>query len=137
MIDFTNLPKKNKTYAGANGSKISVLYNGEQYMLKFPAIARKNQELSYTNGCFSEYLGCQIFKSVGIPVQETLLGTYTKNGKEKEVEFQSGSPLPWRSILGSLISITHARIEPVTPKMLGVPSVPRFLLSFVVRLICW
>ena len=85
MIDFTNLPKKNKTYAGANGSKISVLYNGEQYMLKFPAIARKNQELSYTNGCISEYLGCQIFKSVGIPVQETLLGTYTKNGKEKIV----------------------------------------------------
>ena len=85
MIDFTSLPKKNKTYAGANGSKISVLYNGEQYMLKFPAIARKNQELSYTNGCFSEYLGCQIFKSIGIPVQETLLGTYTKNGKEKIV----------------------------------------------------
>lgn len=85
MIDFTNLPKKNKTYAGANGSKISVLYNGEQYMLKFPAIARKNQELSYTNGCVSEYLGCQIFKSIGIPVQETLLGTYTKNGKEKIV----------------------------------------------------
>lgn len=85
MIDFTNLPKKNKTYAGANGSKISVLYNGEQYMLKFPAIARKNQELSYTNGCISEYLGCQIFKSIGIPVQETLLGTYTKNGKEKIV----------------------------------------------------
>lgn len=85
MIDFTNLPKKNKTYAGANGSKISVLYNGGQYMLKFPAITRKNQELSYTNGCISEYLGCQIFKSVGIPVQETLLGTYTKNGKEKVV----------------------------------------------------
>ena len=85
MIDFTNLPKKNKTYAGANGSKISVLYNGEQYMLKFPAIARKNQELSYTNSCISEYLGCQIFKNIGIPVQETLLGTYTKNGKEKIV----------------------------------------------------
>ncbi len=85
MIDFTNLPKKNKTYAGANGSKISVIYNGEQYMLKFPAIARKNQELSYTNGCVSEYLGCQIFQSIGIPVQETLLGTYTKNGKEKIV----------------------------------------------------
>ena len=43
----------------------------------------ENQELSYTNGCVSEYLGCQIFKSIGIPVQETLLGTYTKNGKEK------------------------------------------------------
>lgn len=33
MIDFTNFPMRNKTYAGANGSKISVLYNGEQYIV--------------------------------------------------------------------------------------------------------
>lgn len=85
MVDFTNLTRRNKTYAGANGSKISVIYNNEQYMLKFPAIARKNQELSYSNGCISEYLGCHIFESVGIPVQETILGTFTKNGKEKIV----------------------------------------------------
>lgn len=85
MVDFTNLTRRNKTYAGANGSKISVIYNDEQYMLKFPAIARKNQELSYSNGCISEYLGCHIFESVGIPVQETILGTFTKNGKEKMV----------------------------------------------------
>ena len=32
-IDFTNLERKNKTYAGANGSKISIVYNGEIYML--------------------------------------------------------------------------------------------------------
>lgn len=85
MIDFTNLPVRNKTYAGANGSKISVVYNNELYMLKFPAVAAFNKELSYANGCVSEYLGCHIFESVGIPVQETLLGTYTKNGKEKIV----------------------------------------------------
>lgn len=85
MIDFTNLPVRNKTYAGANGSKISVIYKGEQYMLKFPAVASKNREMSYTNGCISEYIGCHIFESVGIPVQETLLGTYTRNGREKVV----------------------------------------------------
>lgn len=85
MIDFTNLPRKNKTYAGANGSKLSVIYNGEQYMLKFPAIASKNKELSYSNGCISEYLGCHIFNSIGITAQETLLGTFKKNGKEKIV----------------------------------------------------
>ncbi len=85
MVDFTNLTRKNKTYAGANGSKISVIYCDEQYMLKFPAIARKNHELSYSNGCISEYLGCHIFESVGIPVQETILGTFTKNGKKKIV----------------------------------------------------
>lgn len=85
MIDFTNLPVRNKTYAGANGSKISVIYKGEQYMLKFPAVPSKNREMSYTNGCISEYIGCHIFESVGIPVQETLLGTYTRNEKEKVV----------------------------------------------------
>ena len=26
MIDFTNLPRRNKTYGGANGSKRSVIY---------------------------------------------------------------------------------------------------------------
>lgn len=85
MIDFTNLPTKKKTYAGANGSKISVIYDGEQYMLKFPAGAPKNKELSYANGCVSEYIGCHIFESIGINVQKTLLGTYRKNGKEKIV----------------------------------------------------
>lgn len=85
MINFTNCPVRNKTYAGANGSKISVLYNGELYMIKFPAVPAINKEMSYANGCISEYIGCHIFESVGIPVQKTLLGTYTKNGKEKIV----------------------------------------------------
>ena len=85
MIDFTNLPVRNKTYAGANGIKISVLYNGELYMLKFPAVPAINKNMSYANGCVSEYLGCHIFEIVGIPVQETMLGTYNKNGKEKIV----------------------------------------------------
>lgn len=85
MIDFTNLPVRNKTYTGANGSKISVVYNGELYMLKFPAVPGINKGMSYANGCISEYIGCHIFESVGIPVQQTLLGTYQKNGKEKIV----------------------------------------------------
>ncbi len=85
MIDFTGLPVRNKTYAGANGSKISVIYNGEQYMLKFPAVPSKNKEISYTNGCVSEYIGCHIFESIGIPVQKTLLGTYARNGRQKIV----------------------------------------------------
>ena len=85
MVDFTNLPRRNKTYAGANGSKIAVMYNGEQYMLKFPVSPSRTKEMSYTNGCGSEYLGSHIFALVGIPVQETLLGTYSKNGREKIV----------------------------------------------------
>ncbi len=85
MIGFTDFPVRNKTYAGANGSKISVLYNNALYMLKFPAVPVINKEMSYANGCISEYLGCHIFESIGIPVQKTMLGTYTKNGKQKMV----------------------------------------------------
>ena len=36
MLDFTNLPTKKKAYGGANGSKLSVIYNDELYMLKLP-----------------------------------------------------------------------------------------------------
>lgn len=85
LIDFTGLTRRNKAYAGANGNKISVIYEGEQYMLKFPSAAKRNPDMSYSNSCFSEYLGCQIFESVGIPVQKTLLGTYTARGKERIV----------------------------------------------------
>lgn len=84
-IDFTDLPKRNKAYAGANGNKISIIYKYEQYMLKFPLIPKKNKDMSYSNGCFSEYLGCQIYESIGIPVQKTLLGTFRVRGKEKIV----------------------------------------------------
>ena len=54
MIDFTGLPRRNKTYAGANGNKIAIVYEGAQYMLKFPAPPTRNKEMSYANGCLSE-----------------------------------------------------------------------------------
>ncbi len=85
MIDFTLLEQKKKGYGGANGSKICVRYDGEDYMLKFPPLPSLNKELSYTNSCISEYIGCHIFEMAGIAVQKTLLGTYTINGKEKIV----------------------------------------------------
>ena len=85
VIDFTDLKKRKKTYAGANGNKISVIYEGEQYMLKFPPQAKLNKGMSYSNSCFSEYLGCQIYESIGIPVQKTLMGIYTVKGKQKIV----------------------------------------------------
>lgn len=40
MIDFTKCEQLKRGYAGANGNKISVRYNGEIYMLKFPSGAR-------------------------------------------------------------------------------------------------
>jgi len=85
MIDFTLLEHKNKLYGGANGSKRCIIYNGEPYMVKFPPHPTINQDMSYTNSCISEYLGCHIFNSVGIKAQETLLGIYRVSGAEKVV----------------------------------------------------
>ena len=85
VIDFTQFPRRNKMYAGANGNKICIMYEGEPYMLKFPSMARRNKDMSYSNSCFSEYLGCQIYESIGIPVQKTMLGTYVVRGREKIV----------------------------------------------------
>jgi hypothetical protein len=43
MIDFTNMIRKNKTFNGASGNKLSIIYDGEQYMLKFAPVAKKNK----------------------------------------------------------------------------------------------
>ena len=85
MIDFTNLPTRKKAYGGANGSKLSIVYNDELYMLKLPMHALKNPNLSYTNSCTSEYLGCHIFNMLGVKAQETLLGKYEYHGKVRMV----------------------------------------------------
>lgn len=86
-IDFTNCRiVLNKAFGGANGKKISIEYNGELYMLKFPPSAdNKPTELSYTNSCISEHVASSIFNIIGLNAQKTLLGTYTVNGKEKIV----------------------------------------------------
>ena len=87
MIDFTNcqiIP--GRAYNGANGSKIAVSYEGAVYMLKFPpSAAKKPTDLSYSNGCISEHLASSIFNLIGIPAQETILGSYTVKEKQKQV----------------------------------------------------
>ena len=85
--DFTNCKRvPGRAYNGANGKKIAIEYQGEQYMLKFPPSGQgKRTELSYTNSCISEHIASTIFNMVGIPAQETILGTYDVGGKTKIV----------------------------------------------------
>ncbi len=87
MIDFTSCEvNRYRAYGGANGNKIHIKYQEKGYMLKFPPASKRNRAISYTNSCISEYLACHIYESLGIKVQETLLGTYTDSrGKEKVV----------------------------------------------------
>jgi len=77
-IDFTSCKQvPGRAYSGANGKKIAVVYNGNQYMLKFPPSgAHKPTELSYTNSCFSEHIASSIFNMLGVKAQDTMLGTF-------------------------------------------------------------
>ena len=100
MIDFTNCLELPNDYGGSEQKK-KLIYNGDPYLVKFPdPVRQKNNPLSYMNNQFSEYVGCRIFESVGIPVQETLLGTYREStGKQKVVVACKDFTVPDRSLL--------------------------------------
>lgn len=87
QIDFTHCKiVLGHAYNGANGKKVAVEYEGQQYMLKFPPSGEnKHTELSYTNSCISEHLGSSIFNLLGVQAQETMLGTFEVSGKTKVV----------------------------------------------------
>lgn len=86
MIDFTNCEvNKYRYYGGKNGGKFCVIYNNEEYMLKFPALNEGIQEHGYSNSCVSEYIACHIIETLGLNVQKTLLGKFNSNGNEKIV----------------------------------------------------
>ena len=86
LIDFTNCPRApGRAYNGANGKKLAVEYDGAVWLLKFPPSASgKPNDLSYSNSCISEHLGCSIFRALGVDAQETRLGIHV-NGKTKVV----------------------------------------------------
>lgn len=86
MIDFTQCEiNKFRYYGGKNGGKICIIYNNEEYMLKFPNINDGISEHGYSNSCISEYLACNIIKTLGLKVQETILGKYYSSSEEKIV----------------------------------------------------
>ncbi|MEG1888155.1 MAG: HipA domain-containing protein [Lachnospiraceae bacterium] len=85
-IDFTDCKKnKFKVFGGANGAKIGIFYNDESYMLKFPSESKLNKNMSYSNSTVSEHIGCRIFSLLSIPSQETLVGNYHHEGRDKIV----------------------------------------------------
>lgn len=86
LIDLTECPVDiYRTYDGANGAKKAIIYNGERYMVKFPAHAKNNPDMTYSNGCINEYIASNIFRSLGIDTQETFLGRYRVNDEYKLV----------------------------------------------------
>lgn len=85
MIDFTNCKEELNSYKGSEKKK-TLIYEGKKYLVKFPdPIREKNKNISYINNAFSEYIGSNIFKMAGFSTQNTILGIYKYNEKEKIV----------------------------------------------------
>lgn len=81
LKDFNPYERDYSTYyGGRSGSKYAIIMDGERWMLKFPEntrdfkTSRQNHLPSYTTSPVSEYIGSQIYESLGIPVHKTMLG---------------------------------------------------------------
>ena len=85
MVDFGKSIEQLNNYKGSEKKK-TLIYDGKKYLVKFPdPIREKNKNISYINNAFSEYIGSNIFEISGFKTQNTVLGKYNYNGKEKIV----------------------------------------------------
>ena len=78
LIDFSDCKIDRHSDYGGSDRKNAIFYNGDRYMIKFSEKQEPKNDYgtSKVNNVISEYLGSHIFASIGIPVHETLLGTY-------------------------------------------------------------
>lgn len=116
MINFSKAIEELNSYKGSEKKK-TLIYNNKKYLVKFPdPIREKNKNISYINNTFSEYVGSNIFKLIGFETQNTLLGTYTYNGKEKIVcaceDFTSGHYVLYEFENLALSANPDKKIEP-------------------------
>lgn len=85
MVDFTKCQEEINLYQGSEKKK-TLIYDNKKYLVKFPdPIREKNKNISYINNAFSEYIGSNIFKLSGFSTQNTILGIYNYNDKDKIV----------------------------------------------------
>lgn len=80
LVNFDSCPysAKHGMYGGNAGDKDGVIYNDAEWIIKYPKTTVNmvgNKIASYTTSPLSEYIGSQIYKILGIPVHETILGT--------------------------------------------------------------
>ncbi len=68
-------------YGGTAGRKQGIIYEGKNYILKFPCNLKeqqvKNIQLSYSNSPVCEYIGSQIYGLLGFSVHDTVLGFWS------------------------------------------------------------
>lgn len=75
------LSYKNASYGGMAGSKEGIIFEGQEWMIKYPQnLSGLNGDVaSYSTSPLSEYIGSHIYGILGYDVHETILGT--RNGK--------------------------------------------------------
>lgn len=89
LIDFSNctLSSRNLQYAGRAGDKRGIIYNNENWFLKFPKSTLGMDhinDLSYVTSPISEYIGSHIYEILGYDVHKTILG-YCFDGKRTKI----------------------------------------------------
>lgn len=67
---------RNGTYGGQAGSKEGILFNGENWIVKYPKSTKgmRNIDDSYTTSPLSEFIGSHVYEILGYDVHHTLLG---------------------------------------------------------------
>lgn len=78
VLDFSECQKsiRHGRYGGQAGDKDGVVYNGENWIVKYPKTTQymKGKDLpSYTTSPLSEYIGSHIYKALGYDVHDTIL----------------------------------------------------------------
>jgi len=78
FICFNDMPlsPKQGEYGGMAGLKLGIVYQGVNWMLKFPKNTKNLERVdaSYSTTPLSEYLGSHVYQILGYPVHETVLG---------------------------------------------------------------
>lgn len=72
MTDYSAYPINTGVFLAGAEQKCELIIDGFRYIMKY----QKNSEIGLTYNHVSEYLGSHVFALLGIPVQETFLGTY-------------------------------------------------------------
>ena len=69
-------------FGGISKKKTVILDDESRYMLKLPSEEKtETNETIYADEIYAEYIGCKIAKSIGLSVQDVILGEYTYNDK--------------------------------------------------------
>lgn len=81
MYDFSNVKTNNRKYGGMAGSKLGIVLDDDNWLLKFPKSTSQYHDpvgMSYTTSALSEYIGSHIFNLLGVTAHETQLGIYNQ-----------------------------------------------------------